>query len=112
MVGLLKRLLGFKKKITSEKTSSGDVSVVYNGNDTECQSPLYTFYSVGPSYFTFSYPVDTDCIEKEILSKDGLIGSVYYAHIPAAIESLNDYDNEWFLEEKNKETREHLLSDL
>ena len=111
MMEYLKRLLGLNKKYSLEQTSSEDVQVVYD-EATNWQSPLYTFYSIGPSYFTFSYPVDTDCIEKEILSKDGLIGSAYYAQIPDAIENLKDYDNSWFQEEENKEVKEYLLADL
>lgn len=111
MLEYLKDFFKFDKKNSSEKVCSEDVQVIYD-EATNWQSPLYTFYSIGPSYFTFSYPVDTDCIEKEILSKDGLIGSAYYAQIPDAIENLKDYDNSWFQEEENKEVKEYLLADL
>ena len=107
----LKDLFNHEKKNSLEKSSSEEHQVVYE-EATDWQSPLYTFYSVGPSYFTFSYPVDTDCIENEILSENGVIGSTYYEHIPDAIKNLKDYDNSWFQEEDNKEVKEHLLADL
>lgn len=111
MLEYLNDFFKFERRNSSEQVSSEDVQVVYD-EATKWQSPLYTFYPIGPSYFTFSYPVDTDCIEKEILSKEGLIGSAYYAQIPDAIENLKDYDNSWFKEEGNKEVKEHLLADL
>lgn len=112
MMESFKRLLRLEKKPTSEQTCPEEIKIVYNKEMSEWQSPLYTFYSIGPSYFTFNYPVDTNCIKKEILSENGLIGDSYYRQIPGAIENLRDYDNDWFLDEKNKEVREHLLSDL
>ena len=101
-----------KKQIMESFKHLSDANKVYNEEATEWQPPLYTFYPIGPSYFTFSYPVDTDCIEKEILSKDGLIGSTYYDQIPDAIENLKNYDNEWFRDERHEEVRAHLLNDL
>jgi len=111
MLEYLKDFFKFDKKNSSEQVCSEEVQIIYD-EASKWQSPLYTFYPIGPSYFTFSYPVDTDCIEKEILSKEGLIGSAYYAQIPDAIENLKDYDNSWFKEEGNKEVKEHLLADL
>lgn len=75
------------------------------------ESPLKTLFLIGTEFLTYCYPVDTECI-KEILKTDGVIGPDYYKTVPDAIKNLEDYDNEWFCDEKHKEVCAQLVSDL
>lgn len=82
------------------------VSPVYQDN------PLVTFYGVGPELINYKYPVNAECIKKEILNPNGVIGPAWYEQWPDAIEALRDYNNEFFYEKEHEEIREHFYQDL
>ena len=50
MMESFKRLLRLEKKPTSEQTCPEEIEIVYNKEMSEWQSPLYTFYSIGPTF--------------------------------------------------------------
>lgn len=110
IVGYIKRIFSTKKQPSSVHTDEDGVQTVY-GEQT-WKSPFYTFYPIGPGYFTYKYPVDPSCIEKEILDENGLIGPAYYNRYPDVMEHLADYDNEWLNREAPKGIFEHLIEDL
>lgn len=71
----------------------------------------YTIFRLGPSYFTERYPIDDTCISKEILNDNGVIGPKYYVEM-GVIDSLKNYDNDFFVRSRNEELHEHFKSDL
>lgn len=71
----------------------------------------YTIFRLGPGYLTESYPVDTDCIAKEILSKKGVIGPEYYV-VNGITEVLKKYDSLFWGRDGNEEYCRHFKNDL
>ena len=71
----------------------------------------YTIFRLGPSSFTECYPIDDACISKEILNDNGVIGPKYYVEM-GVIDSLKNYDNEFFVRSRNEKLHEHFKSDL
>lgn len=71
----------------------------------------YTIFRLGPSYLTECYPVDTDCIVKEILSEKGVIGPEYYT-VNGITEVLKTYDSLFWERDGNEEHCRHFKNDL
>ena len=71
----------------------------------------YTIFRLGPGYITECYPIDDACISKEILDDNGVIGPKYYAEM-GVIDSLKNYDNDFFARSRNEKLHEHFKSDL
>lgn len=55
--------------------------------------PLYTFYTIGPDYITWSYPVDTTPL-KEITNLTGCIDSSAYRKDEEFWDNIKDYNND------------------
>ncbi len=55
--------------------------------------PLYTFYTIGPDYITWSYPVDTTPL-KEITNLTGCIDSSAYRKDEEFWNNIKDYNND------------------
>lgn len=71
----------------------------------------YTIFRLGPSCFTENYPIDDDCISREILNENGVIGPRYYTEM-GVIDFLKNYDNDYFSRDRNERLHEQLKSDL
>lgn len=87
-------------------------NVYFCAMNAKDQSPIYTFYRLGPEFISWFYPLDTTPIDKEILDPDGQIGLECYEDIPGAIEHLRNFDSKWFMQEGNEETLGILREDL
>ena len=72
--------------------------------------PLYTFYTIGPDYITWSYPVDTTPL-KEITNLTGCLNSSAYKNDPDFWQNIKNYNNE-NLKDGNLDLLNKLRSDL
>ncbi len=72
--------------------------------------PLYTFYTIGPDYITWSYPVDTTPL-KEITNLTGCINSSAYKNDLDFWQNIKTYNNE-NLKDGNSDLLNQLRSDL
>lgn len=78
---------------------------------------IYTFYRLSTFFITHGYPVDPHLIKNEIVNPQGKIGPSFYEQYDIdnnskSMENLVDYNNDWFMKDKNIEVRNHLINDL
>lgn len=81
---------GNKKAISTASIAAVEEEPV---RTQEKLQPLYTFYTIGPDYITWSYPVDTTPL-KEITNLTGRIDSSAYRKDEEFWSNIKDYNND------------------
>lgn len=74
--------------------------------------PFVTFYRIGPEFITDKYPVNNDFIKEAILDVNGIIGPKYYEQFDGVLEHLDNYDNDWLINNLSVDAMRQLKDDL